>query len=163
MDAAGLLFWSILFLNSESFRSRFNEMPYEKQGREIKRILASSPEAFKKPALQCISLIDNINKEFKDQEYRAEISLLTANIYRLTQEHNKLYTRYQTFGTQEQKLHIKKYIDQQVDSINKIYDTLQAFSGNLTILAASVEKTAVATNELKDINAGLQEVIQTGI
>ncbi len=163
VDIALLVLWGILFLNSASFALRFNEMPYEKQSRELKRIIGQCPEGFRKPAMESIQLIDSINKEFRDQDYREELLLLVANVYRLTNEHKRLYARYVQFGTSDQKLQIKKILDQQVDSMNKIYDTLQTFSGNLTILAANVEQTAIATSELKHINAGLQEVIQSGI
>ena len=162
-DVIGLGFWFMLVLKSSAFRKQINEMPYERQSREIGHILTGCPENFRTPAKQCMVLIDNINKEFKDQDYRSELSLLVANIYHLAGEHKKLFTRYQTFGTPEQKQQMKTLISQQVDSIHKIHDTLQTFSGNLTILAANAEKTAEATNELKYINEGLKEVIQTNL
>jgi len=162
-DFLGIGFWIMMLFKSRAFQQQFNEMPYEKQSREIGRVLGACPENFKTPALQCMSLIDNINKEFTDQDYKSELSLLVANIYQLALEHSKLAARYQTFGTPEQKQHMKTLINQQVESIHKIHTTLQTFSGNLTILAANAEKTAEATNELKYINEGLKEVIRIGM
>jgi len=162
IDIVGFMTWFVLALKSSSFRKKFNEMPYEKQNKEIIRTLSGCPDSFKIPAMQCMTLIDQVNREFKNQDYQTELSLLVANIYSLTQDHKKLYNRFQTFGTPDQKRQMKVLIDQQVDSMRKIHDTLQTFSGNLTILAASAEKTAEATNELKYINEGLKEVIQSG-
>lgn len=152
--------WFPLVLRSRSFRKQFNTMPYEKQSKEILHSLADCPDSFKTPAVRSLELIENINKEFTNQDYQVEIGLLVSNIYQLTGNHKRLYKRFQTFGTPDQKQQMKKMLDQQVGSMQKILNTLQTFSGNMTILAANTEKAVEATNELKYINEGLKEVIQ---
>ncbi|MBN1411075.1 MAG: hypothetical protein JW969_09535 [Spirochaetales bacterium] len=162
VDGFTLVLWFIAAFKSQSFRTVFNEMSDKKQDRELRKILNAMPDIFrfKEPAFACLSLLEKINDEFDETAYNDELALLKSNIYHLSLSHRKLIDRYRSFGTRGQKEEMKKYLDQQVGSLNNILESLKAFSGNLTLLTANAEKATEAANQLKYINEGFKEILK---
>lgn len=160
IDVFSLGLWFVLAFKSKAFRERYSRMPYEDKAKEIVHILKKCPNVFSKPAQRCIDLIQKINQEFPDQSYSYELDLMLANIHNLAENNQTLYERSLAFGTQEQKANMQAIINQQIKAINNTLNTLKSFSGNLTLIAANQEQSVVATDELKYINQGLQEVIE---
>ena len=62
--------------------------------------------------------------------------------------------------TPEQKAAMTAMLKKHILSAENTLKTLQAFSGNLTLLSASVATDERATQELHFVNQGLQEVLQ---
>ena len=149
-------------MNLKDWKDVPNEIkkPYEDKAKEIVDILKKCPNVFSKPARRCIDLIQKINQEFPGQSYSYELDLMLANIHNLAENNQTLYERSLEFGTQEQKGNMQAIISQQINAIKNTLNTLKSFSGNLTLIAASQEQSVVATDELKYINQGLQEVIE---
>ena len=82
------------------------------------------------------------------------------NITHLAHAHRTLHLRAQRFGTPEQKAAMAAMLHKHIVSAATTLKTLQAFSGNLTLLSASVATDERATQELHFMNQGLQEVLQ---
>jgi hypothetical protein len=160
LDLAALLLWGMLALRSAAWRAWHNRLPYETTPRQVQKVLADCPPAFAIPARQCLELARHIFQEFTEAAMRHELDALTTNITRLAQAHHTLYLRAQRFGTSEQKAAMAAMLDKHVLSAENTLKTLQAFSGNLTLLSASVATDERATQELHFVNQGLQEVLQ---
>jgi hypothetical protein len=88
------------------------------------------------------------------------LDALITNIVRLAHAHHTLHLRAQRFGTPEQKASMAAMLQKHILSAENTLKTLQAFSGNLTLLSASVATDERATQELHFMNQGLQEVLQ---
>jgi hypothetical protein len=156
---AGLL-WGILAVRSEAWRAWYNRMPYEMTPRQVQKILADCPPAFAIPARQCLELAQHICQEFTEAATRHELDALITNMARLAHAHHTLHLRAQRFGTPEQKTAMAAMLQKHILSAANTLKTLQAFSGNLTLLSASVATDERATQELHFMNQGLQEVLQ---
>ena len=160
LDLLALLLWGLLALRSEAWRAWHNRMPYETTPRQIQKILAACPPTFAIPARQCLDLAQHIFQEFTEAAMRHELDALLSNIARLAHAHHTLHLRAQRFGTPEQKAAMVAILNKHVLSAENTLKTLQAFSGNLTLLSASVATDERATQELHFVNQGLQEVLQ---
>jgi hypothetical protein len=160
LDLCVLLLWSILAVRSEAWRAWHNRMPYETTPRQVQRVLADCPPAFAIPARQCLELAQHISQEFTEAATRHELEALISNIARLAQAHHTLHLRAQRFGTPEQRAAMAAMLQKHILSAENTLKTLQAFSGNLTLLSASVATDERATQELHFVNQGLQEVLQ---
>jgi len=151
LDLLALLLWGILAVRSESWRAWHNRMPYEATPRQVQKVLADCPPTFAVPARQCLELARHISQE---------LDTLITNMARLAQAHRTLHLRAQRFGTPEQKTSMAAMLHKHILSAENTLKTLQAFSGNLTLLSASVATDERATQELHFMNQGLQEVLQ---
>src|SRR5262245_54911635 len=160
LDMLALLLWSILALQSEAWRALHHCMPYETTPRRVQKVLADCPPAFAIPARQCLELARHISQEFTEATSRHELDALISNMAHLAQAHRTLHLRAQRFGTPEQKASMATMLNKQILSAENTLKTLQAFSGNLTLLSASVATDERATQELHFVNQGLQEVLQ---
>lgn len=159
-DLAALALWFVFAFKSEAFKKRFNRMPYESKSRELFPVIRACSPAFRSPAEEAVRMIERINAEFPDQTYSAELSLMLVNIQDLAGNHRRLFERAGHFGDADQKKRMDKILGSQVEAMKNTLATLKTFSGNLTLLAANVEQSRTATNELKDLNQGLKEVIE---
>jgi len=160
LDLLALLLWSILAVRSEAWRAWHNRMPYETTPRQVQKVLADCPPTFAIPARQCLELAWHISQEFTEAATRHELDTLITNMARLAQAHRTLHLRAQRFGTPEQKTSMAAMLHKHILSAENTLKTLQAFSGNLTLLSASVATDERATQELHFMNQGLQEVLQ---
>jgi hypothetical protein len=160
LDICALLLWSILAVRSEAWRAWHHRMPYETAPRQVQKVLADCPPAFAIPARQCLELARHISQEFTEAATRHELDALITNIARLARAHHTLHLRAQHFGTPEQKAAMAAMLQKHILSAENTLQTLQAFSGNLTLLSASVATDERATQELHFMNQGLQEVLQ---
>ena len=160
LDLLALLLWSILAVRSEAWRAWHNRMPYEATPRQVQKVLADCPPMFAVPARQCLELARHISQEFTEAATRHELDTLITNMARLAQAHRTLHLRAQRFGTPEQKTSMAAMLHKHILSAENTLKTLQAFSGNLTLLSASVATDERATQELHFMNQGLQEVLQ---
>ena len=156
---AGLL-WGILAVRSEAWRAWHNRMPYETTPRQVQKVLADCPPAFAIPARHCLELAQHICQEFTEDTSRHELDALITNMARLAHAHHTLHLRAQRFGTPEQKAAMAAMLQKHILSAENTLKTLQAFSGNLTLLSASVATDERTTQELHFMNQGLQEVLQ---
>ncbi len=159
-DGAGAALWFVVAFKSEAFKKRLNRMPYEDRGKEVAELVRDCPEQFRRPALESIELIRRIDNEFAGRAYRGELALMLSNIHELAQNHRTLWTRSRQFGDVAQKKKMDTMLEGQIAAVNGALATLRTFSGNLTLLEANEEGSRAATNELKDINEGLKEVIK---
>jgi len=160
LDICAVLLWGILAVRSEAWRAWHNRMPYETTPRQVQKVLADCPPAFAVPARQCLELARHISQEFTEAATRHELDTLITNMARLAQAHHTLHLRAQRFGTPEQKAAMTAMLKKHILSAENTLKTLQAFSGNLTLLSASVATDERATQELYFMNQGLQEVLQ---
>ena len=160
LDACALALWGRLVWRSEAFRQLSNRVWYEASTRQARRIVAACPAAFATPAGQCLDLVTQIYQEFAETGSRRELDTLIDNIAQLAQAHRTLHVRTQRFGTPEQKAHMAGLLQKHIVSVDATLQTLQAFSGNLTLLSASTAADERATQELHFINQGLHDVLQ---
>jgi len=160
LDLSGLALWFVLAFKSEAFKKHYNRMPYEQNSKELLALIQGCSPAFRSAAEECIQLINRINADFPDQLYSQELNLMLLNIKELAQNNSQLYERSQKFGTEEQKKQMNSLLQHQTEAMQNTLTTLKAFSGNLTLLATNVEQTQSVTNQLKDLNDGLKEVLE---
>jgi hypothetical protein len=160
LDTFAVFLWGMLALRSEAWRALYNRMPYETTPRQVQKVLADCPPAFAIPARQCLALAQHISQEFTEAATRHELDTLITNMARLAHAHHTLHLRAQHFGTPEQKVSMATMLQKHILSAENTLQTLQAFSGNLTLLSASVATDERATQELHFMNQGLQEVLQ---
>jgi hypothetical protein len=159
-DAAGLALWFVMAFKSKHFQKRLNRMPYEDRGKEVETLVRDCPEEFRRPALESLTLIRRITSEFAGRAYRLELELMLSNIHHLAQSHRTLWSRSRQFGDRAQKEKMDAMLADQITAVNGALSTLRTFSGNLTLLEANEKHSRAATNQLKDINEGLKEVIK---
>ncbi len=160
MDTFAVLLWGVLALQSEAWHTWHNRMPYDTTTRQVQKMLAECPPAFATPARQCLELARHISQEFTETASRHELDSLMTNITHLPPPHRTLHLRAQRFGTPEQKASMATMLHKHIVSVENTLQTLQAFSGNLTLLSASVATDERAIQELHFLNQGLQEVLQ---
>ena len=160
LDILAILFWGVLALCSDAGRALYNRIPYAMTARQVQRLLADCPPAFAIPARQCLELVHHIYREFTEAASRRELDTLLTNIAQFARAHRTLHLRAQRFGTPEQRAAMATMLQKHIVSIENSLQALQAFSGNLTLLSASLETDERATQELHFINQGLQEVLQ---
>jgi hypothetical protein len=155
-----LAVWPLVFLKSQAFRQRYNQMPYETDLKELEKTLAACSESFRKPAQECLVLLDKIRQEFQAPMFQDELDRIFRNLFDLSRNHVQLYSRTQQFGTAQQKQTMQNILKQQVRSVENSLTALKAFSGNLTLLDTHPEEYEGMGNNLKAINQELQNVIQ---
>jgi hypothetical protein len=160
LDALAVLLWGVLALRSETVRALYNQTASAMTPRQLQQALTDCPLAFATPARQCVDLVQHIYREFTEAASRRELDALLANIAQLAHAHRTLHLRAQRFGTPEQRTAMAAMLRKHVVSIGNSLQALQAFSGHLTLLSASVATDERATQELHFINQGLQEVLQ---
>ena len=129
-----LAVWPILFLRSQVFHTRYNRMPYETKMKELEKLLKSCSESFRKPAEDCLVLLDNVRQEFQSRTFQTELDQIFQNLFDLSRNHVQLYSRLQQFGTAQQKHTMETDLKQQVRSVENSLSALKAFSGHLTLL-----------------------------
>jgi len=159
LDLAGLSAWAVLAFSSPALRGRLATMPYERQAEGLRRTLAGCAAEFREMALECAALVERISAEFKEDS-QLELGLVLANLSTLAVSNRELVERARAFGTEEQKARMRRLMDRQLDSVRGALKSLQAFSGNLTLLEARADRSTVDTDQLKYVNEGLQEVLQ---
>lgn len=155
-----LVAWPIIFMNSKTFRQIAQQLPYKADVHTLTTILKSCSPAFRKPAEDCLALLDRTRQEFQSQTFHGELDRIFQNLYDLSQNHAQLYTRVQKFGTAEQKRTMQHLVQQQVQSVENSLNALKTFSGNLTLLDTNPGDYEQMGNDLKAINDELQHVIQ---
>ncbi len=152
--------WPVIFLTSKTFRQLIEQQPYKANMNTLAATLKSCSPAFRKPAQDCLALLDRTRQEFQSQTFHSELDRIFQNLYDLSQNHAQLYTRVQKFGTAEQKRTMQHLIKQQVQSVENTLNSLKTFSGNLTLLDTNPDEYEQMGNDLKAINDELQHVIQ---
>lgn len=164
VDTAALILLSVLILQSSEFKQYFNQIPQDKQIKELKAQLDKCPEPFKGLAISTLEMANKMKAEFKSEASIYEIDQLYQNLLGLSINHIKLYKRSLKFGTKEQKYEMQKIIDKQVQSIKNTKESIEALSGNLTLLEASSEtgfdESSSFLEQIKYVNKGMEEVIQ---
>ena len=160
LDIFAFGLWFTLVFSSGKFREHFSRLPYQEQIGSLKEILAGCQPDFKDAALKSLDIIQKIKADFDDHQYDSEMDAILYNISNLAKNHQALFLRLDKFGTVEQKNYMRTVLNKQLGSVQNALRTLQTFSGNLTLIAADSGQTTVSTNTLKDINKGLQEVME---
>jgi hypothetical protein len=155
-----LALWPLLFLKSGAFRQRYTQLPHELELKELNKLLESCAETFRRPAQECLALLESTRREFQSQAFQSELDLIFYNLSDLSRNHVLLYGRRNQFGTDEQKRTMQSILQQQVRSVENSLSALRSFSGNLTLLDAHPEDHAKMGSNLKAINQELQNVIQ---
>jgi hypothetical protein len=155
-----LVIWPIMFLRSQAFRQLYMRLPYELDVKELERLLQSCSKSFRKPAQECLILLDNTRQEFQSQAFQSELDRIFQNLFDLSRNHSQLYARFQQFGTDRQQQTMQHLLEQQVRSVENSLTALKTFSGNLTLLDAHPEDHERMGSDLKAINQELQNVIQ---
>lgn len=161
--AAGVLVfaaWPVVFLMSGTFRSLVRQQPYKTTMDSLNATLKSCSPAFRKPAQDCLALLDRTRQEFQSATFHSELDRIFQNLYDLSINHAQLYTRVKKFGTAEQKRTMQHLLQQQVRSVENSLNSLKTFSGNLTLLDTNPGDYEQMGNDLKAINSELQHVIQ---
>ncbi|MBM3222781.1 MAG: hypothetical protein FJZ47_03115 [Candidatus Tectomicrobia bacterium] len=141
-------------------RLRYNRTPDEPTDWQTRQVLAACPPDFAGPAEQCLALLQHITQEFTETASQRELDVLRQNLASLASAHRTLHLRSQRFGTPAQQAAMATMLRTQVASVHTTLQSLQAFSGNLTLLAARVDTDTRATQELHFLNQGLQAVLQ---
>ena len=160
VDIISLLLWIYICIKSERFQLFINQMVSKRSLENLKYILSQCDENFKFPALECIQLSYEIGKNFSDHMNTQELINFLDNMSHIARDHMNLLNRSTRFGTENQKQRMISILNHQVDSMKSTLDTMRSFSGNLTLLSASLENHAMVARELRAINQGLHEVIQ---
>lgn len=158
--AVMVILWPVLFFTSNTFRQIVQQLPYKANVHSLETVLKSCSPAFRKPAQECLALLDRTRQEFQSQTFHSELDLIFQNLYDLSQNHAQLYTRVQTFGTADQKRTMQHLLQQQISSVENSLNSLKTFSGNLTLLDTNPIDHEQMGNSLKAINDELQHVIQ---
>ena len=161
--AAGLILvvlWPVFFFKSGAFRQRYTQLPHELKLKELETLLESCAESFRRPAQECLALLESTRQEFQSQAFQGELDRIFYNLADLSRNHALLYGRRNQFGTAEQKRTMQNILQQQIRSVENSLASLRAFSGNLTLLEANPEDHAKMDSNLKAINQELQNVIQ---
>ncbi|MBN2736856.1 MAG: hypothetical protein JXR70_07750 [Spirochaetales bacterium] len=163
-DLAALVLLFVLLIQSDQFKSYYHSLPQDRQLRELKAHLEKCPEPFKSLAFSTLDIGAKMKAEFKDEASIYEIDQLYYNVSRLSKNHVKLYKRSLQFGTGEQKMAMKKIIDKQIETIRSTKESIEALSGNLTLLEASseagVDDSGAFLEQMKYVNKGMEEVIE---
>lgn len=155
--------WSIMFMRSTAFRQLYSQSPYKADRVQLEKMLHQScTEAFRKPAFECLALLDKTRQEFRSQVFESDLERIFQNLVDLTQAHVQLNTRVGQFGTAEQKSTMQNILKHQVFSVENTLTALKSFSGNLTLLETHPEDLEKMGSDLKTINQELQKVIQEG-
>jgi hypothetical protein len=152
--------WPILFLRSNVFRALYNQLPYKTDMEALEKLLKSCSESFGRPARECVALLDKTRQEFQSRVFQSELDGIFQNLSDLSQNHAQLYSRFQQFGTAQQKQTMQDILKQQVRSVENSLTALKTFSGNLTLLDTHPEDYEKMGSDLKAINQELQNVIQ---
>ena len=160
IGAALLAAWPVMFLRSTVFQTLYNQMPYETERQELEKLLKSCSESFRKPAQECLALLDKIRREFQADPFQSDLDNIFQNLLDLSRNHVQFYARQQKFGTAQQKQTMQNVLKQQVLSVENSLTALKTFSGHLTLLDARPEDYEKIGSDLKAINQELQNVIQ---
>jgi len=155
-----LVIWPVLFLRSEMFQRLYSQMPYETEIDNLEEILASCPEAFKAPALHTVTLVDQVRQEFEHNPFEQDLDGILLNLVNLGKNHLQLHSRSQTFGTVQQKQEMELLLQKQVEAVEASLNSLQAFSGNLTLLEVDPAAGEGMGSELAIINEELQKAVR---
>ena len=59
--------WPVIFLRSQAFRQIAQQLPYKADVHALHTVLKSCSDAFRKPALECLTLLDRTRQEFQSQ------------------------------------------------------------------------------------------------
>jgi hypothetical protein len=158
----GILFaaWPVLFLRSNVFQKLYQRTPYASERQELETLLKSCTDAFRRPAQECLALLDKIQQEFQVETFQSDLDGILRNLLDLSRNHVQFYARQQKFGAAQQKQVMQKVLSQQVLSVENSLTALKTFSGHLTLLDAHPEDYEKIGSNLKAINQELQNVIQ---
>ena len=159
-DIAALGAGIALSLTSPAFRAYVNRTPLEEKRAQIARMLPGCTERFQDLARQCMALIQTVGREFRDQRYEEELGNLVNNLLRLAEANAELNHRTGAFGTAGQKSSMQKALDAQADSLSRMQSSLKELAGNLSLIEAAADQQSASTEGLRDINAGLEELMK---
>jgi len=159
-DIAALGAGIALALTSPAFRAYVNRTPLEEERARIARILPGCTERFQDLARQCMTLIQTVGKEFRDQRYEGELGALVNNLLRLAEANAELNHRVGAFGTAGQKASMQEALEAQADSLARMHSSLKELAGNLSLIEATAEQQSASSEGLHDINAGLEEMMK---
>ncbi len=160
IDIGSLVLWIRLATTSSDFQSFSDTLTSKHTVQSLRRQLQQCHTDFQRPALACIDLALQIDRDFDRDLLHGEIHQLFENLEQVTTSHLKLYDRSKTFGTDTQKEDMARRLAKQAGAMQQTLETLRTFSGHLTLLAASLEREETAAKELQLINQGLQEIIE---
>ncbi|HOV15497.1 MAG TPA: hypothetical protein PK771_14515, partial [Spirochaetota bacterium] len=132
-----IILWGLLQIKSPYFILQSNNILQRINIGELNRILNRCNPDFKQKAASILKLLGTITEEFKEKHSLEEIDSLVDNLFLLSENNKILYQRHRQFGTAKQKSIMEDKINQQINSLGEIYQMLQAFSGNLTLLEAN--------------------------
>jgi hypothetical protein len=159
-DIAALGVGIALSLTAPAFRAYVNRTPLQEKREQIGRILPGCTERFQDLARQCMTLIQSVGKEFRGQRYDEELGTLVNNLLRLAESNAELNHRIRAFGTSAQKADMQKALDAQADSLSRMQSSLKELAGNLSLIEAAADQQEASTEGLRDINAGLEELMK---
>jgi hypothetical protein len=160
IDILLFVFWCVFALKSRAFGSFHEQIPYKSNLRKLRRILPECAAEFRGPARECIELVEGITEQFADQASLFEIGNLLSNLVDLARANADLAPRLREFGTKEQQSRMQHLHSRQIATIENSRETLKAFSGNLTLIAADSVQAGEAVQKLKYANEGMREVMQ---
>jgi hypothetical protein len=149
-----------LALTSPRFRAYVNRGPHEEIRERLRGILPRCTERFQQGARESLALIDDVAREFRDQAYGEELGTLVNTLGRLAESNAELTHRLRTFGTDTQKKQMQRALDAQVESLGRMQASLKELAGNLSLIEAASDQQAASSGSLRDINAGLEEVMK---
>jgi hypothetical protein len=155
-----VLIWPIVFIRSDVFSRKYNQIPDAIRMEELEKLLGLCLPSFKKPAQECLALAHKIREEFKDETFLGQVDDLLQNLGELARNHSELLERSQKFGTEKQRLTMLRLLEDQTRSVEGSLTALKGFSGNLTLFDLHAKDQKEIDRELKDINLGLQEAIK---
>jgi len=160
VDLVSLGIGVTLALTSPGFRKFVNRTPLEEKKSELKKLLAGCTERFRELALQCMTLIGTVGREFSDQRYGSELADLVSNLVRLAGSNTELHHRWKAFGTPGQKAAMERHLEAQARSLETMQASLKELAGNLSLIDATSDQSAASTEGLRDINRGLEELMK---
>lgn len=160
LDAGCVVLFVAMTRSSLAFAHFYEQRHYQAAIHTIATRLPAGTETFRTAALACLTLSQQLHRDFKDEPSLHAFDEFLQNIITMADNHRTLFVRSQQFGTAAQQERMRALLARQVQAMQQTLENLQAFSGHLTIMSAQLEKTALAARELHFINQGLQEVIQ---
>lgn len=155
-----LVLWPVFYLRSGAFRRRYQQSPHDTDVAELKGLLTSCSDSFRRPVEECLMLLDNIQEEFPGSPFQSDLERILQNLLDVSRNHAQFYSRLQQFGTSQQQRTMQSVLQQQVRSVENSLTTLKAFSGHLTLLDTHPEDYERIGSDLKTINQELEDVIQ---
>jgi hypothetical protein len=150
---ACLSLWVIMLLRSPAFLM-------DTSRKELEKRLSGCDSDFCQVALDCWTAAERIKQEFRSRGFTGDIDEALANLGRLTDTHVALRSRYETFGDVEQKLEMRRRIQEQIKHAELTRESLLRLGGNIVLLEANSINRQEINAELRAINDGLEGAIR---